>query len=267
MRHTEFEFWFFLLWFAIGMLAFLILPPIKKDQVVCGLVVNTNMGWGLVATQFLFWLCLTFCFYMVISSFLYDFDKHITDLPQLVNGNRLFWVPLLISFAISTLMALATLWSETKCLGCCCRCLPRTWWSAVALGLVITYYVRTTFPCSEDSATEDEYRVKVCFYTRFFGTLAGSMVISGLLSLAAMQCIGDIVFELQEHVAISFTVALSLMVMSVDYDHWQTHTTYYPLIATLVATLIRFTVTTASQYCKCCRSDYSRLSSSTSPKP
>lgn len=262
MRHTEFEFWFFLLWFAIGMLAFLILPPIKKDQVVCGLVVNTNMGCGLVATQFLFWLCLTFCFYMVLSSFLYDFDKHITDLPQLVNGNRLFWVPLLISFAISTLMALATMWSETKCLGCCCRCLPRTWWSAVALGLVITYYVRTTFPCSEDSVTEDEYRVKICFYTRFFGTLAGSMVISGLLSLAAMQCIGDIIFELQEHIAISFTVALSLMIMSVDYDHWQTHTTYYPLIATLVATLVRFIVTTASQYCKCCRSDYTQLSSS-----
>ena len=264
MRHTEFEFWFFLLWFAIGMLAFLILPPIKKDRDVCCLTINTNMGWALVATQFLFWLCLTFCFYMVLSSFLYDFDKHITDLPQLVNGNRLFWVPLLISFAASTLMALATMWSETKCLGCCCRCLPRTWWSTAALGLVITYYVRTTFPCSEDSATEDEYRVKMCFYIRFLGTLVGSMIVSGLLAAAALQCIGDIVFELQEHITIGFTVALSLMVMSVDYDYWQTHTTYYPLIAMLVAALIRFAVVSATQYCKCFRAGYTRVSSSSS---
>lgn len=228
MDVEKLTFGFFL---GLGIIAYIAVPPPNKQQIVCKcFVCYTHIGWWMLFHYLFLWIGLMFCSFIVAASIIWDMDRRVTALPDLAEGDRIIWIPLLIGAAVGCLLI---------CLG---FVVGRTYWAMLAFGFAISFLSHEWVSCSTDT----------CYIARSVLSVVVSMGVSALTSAMFFRCVGDLVYAIQDHFSISFQCVMSTVCIAWGFDYWQDNPLYYPFAASGVLTVIRALYSYAQQYCKCC---------------
>lgn len=208
---------FFIPFFLLGLCAYLIVPPPKVPQKFCScFVCNWYMSDEVILVWILFFCCLVFTIFIMVAGLVFNWDRYVASIPDWADGANLYGYPLLVAMGA----ALVSLFTS------------RSFWAVIGFSVFITYIVAVYAPCEEGT--------RLCFFERSILSLFFSGVLTAAASALIARCFGDVFCIFLEHVVISFTMVFSLLCCIKGFAYWQDKSLSWPLIATTIATFLRF---------------------------
>lgn len=203
----------FIPFFVTGLVSFFLIPPIKKEEFVCGCKLYTNCGWKSLICDFFMFGCLTFCFFFLLLDTVIHF--YLTVVESSFSEAEVYGLCLLVAAALALLAVIFG---------------GQTIWAIAAWAVIVSLLLNVIIECGES---------KSCFLLRAVVSLIVSAFLSAGISAFAYRLVGDLIYNIQASFASSFTIVMSLLVIVMGFDEWDAYTVGLPYGLILFLSIVR----------------------------
>lgn len=213
---------------VVGTIAFLCLPPIKVVQKWGPCRFYTNFGWKANFVAFLQWFCMWYVVFFTISSSIYQYDVHTSDLlPQYEDQDRKWVVASLLGLVVLPLAIL----------------FPAHVWSTIMVGIIIKWFVESLWHCADGNDG--------CYYARQGLGLALCFIFIGVVLWFAFY-FANLIAKFGYHMFVAFTMATSMFVCAKSFAFWQEESRYILPFVSFGMGLVRATYHWFEEHCIDC---------------
>mgnify|MGYP001565600060 CR=1 FL=1 len=224
----EVEYPFFITFLILGILSYILIPPIKKVSILCGCRWYTNIGWKTGFCEFLSFSCVTFTLFFLVLDTVNRFYQQVLD-GQPYSEAQVYGYILLAVFFLALI---------------CYFCGGEVIWAILTWSVISSLLVNQYISCDKDDTA--------CFFLNVSASFMAALLISGILSAFMYYWIASVISNFRAAVSASFTVIISLCVIVLGFDNWDNYSLVWIYLVILGLTLIRVIWECVQTHFVCC---------------
>lgn len=222
------EYPFFISFLIIGILSYILIPPIKKISIMCGCRWYTNLGWKAAFCEFLAFMCVVFTLFFLVLDTVNRFYQQVLD-GQPYSEVEIYGYIFLAVFFLALI---------------CYFCGGEVIWAILTWSVASSLLVNQYVSCNKNDS--------MCFMLHVTASFMAALLISGVLSAFMYYWIASIVSNFRASVSASFTVVISLCVIVLGFDDWDRYDLVWIYLVILLLTIIRVIWECVQERFVCC---------------